>query len=930
MPLGNKIEVLITGDTSKLTKALDDAGVKTNKFGKTMRTAGLAAAGALTGLGIAAKVGFDEFKQAEQVTAQTENALKKFGRTGQYTVKSIDAMSSSMMRKTGIDDEQIQSMTNVLLANENFRRGIGQTQAGLERATTAAMDWSARTGKDGVSAMTLLNKGLADPIKGLSLLGRAGIKFSDSQKETIKSMVKGGNIAGAQAIILGKLEGAFGGAAKAAGGTMVGKMNIAKETFRNTAAEVLTGLMPAMTGFASILSSVSGFMTRHSTTTKILVGAFAALAAGVIAVNLGMKLHAAYTAAASAAKAIFMTTTVVGTTAIDRQTVSVWRLNAAFLANPIVLVVAGLAALGVAFYIAWKKSETFRNIVKGALDAVKTAALAVAGFFTDTLPDAFQDVLDWTSSHWPEIATLLAGPFAPLVALATDAFGVKSALMDAFDWLKTNIGGAAKKVMNAAKDGFVAVAWDFPKFLFDRIIQPMIDKVTTVLEKAKDISKAVPQGIKDVVWGLADVFWTRIVTPLGNLIDNVGAVGKSLARAISQGIVDGMDGAKDWVVGKFAWFLNQIIKIFNKIPFVPNIDPIKLARGAIIGGPTMALVGEDGPEAVIPLGRKRRKRGQELLSAAAKSMGMSGDYPGPRVDPNRRGYVPALAEGGFVVPGAATGLVGLQIAAMKAAQTPNGFQAIADFAAKGLAKVVDTLPNAPDFPGDKLGMVSKIANSVKEHAVAALRELFARKDEWSAGRIIDGYNWAMSQMGKPYVWGGGHGGWNYNLGGYDCSGFASHAAKKAGSTIGSPGTTMSLYPASHPAGNAKFFLWGFRGMGNSDPARQHMGAKILGTWFQFGDPGRSGGSDSQWDSLRSVPGLPGYQRGTGFVSSTGPAMLHRGEAVIPAGNRGAIGSHLHFHFPQYLGSKEEVTEVIRTELIKLGRRVPGGAFGGLA
>jgi len=33
--------------------------------------------------------------------------------------------------------------------------------------------------------------------------------------------------------------------------------------------------------------------------------------------------------------------TVVGTTAIDRQTVSVWRLNAAFLANPIVLVVAG-------------------------------------------------------------------------------------------------------------------------------------------------------------------------------------------------------------------------------------------------------------------------------------------------------------------------------------------------------------------------------------------------------------------------------------------------------------------------------------------------------------------------------------------------------------------------------------------------------------
>lgn len=45
-------------------------------------------------------------------------------------------------------------------------------------------------------------------------------------------------------------------------------------------------------------------------------------------------------------------------------------MNATLMANPIFLVVAILAALAIAFVVAYKKSETFRNIVNGALHAV--------------------------------------------------------------------------------------------------------------------------------------------------------------------------------------------------------------------------------------------------------------------------------------------------------------------------------------------------------------------------------------------------------------------------------------------------------------------------------------------------------------------------------------------------------------------------------
>lgn len=56
-------------------------------------------------------------------------------------------------------------------------------------------------------------------------------------------------------------------------------------------------------------------------------------------------------------------------------------LNAVMAANPIFLVVAAVAALTAGFVIAYKKSETFRNIVDGAFKGVRAAASWTADTF---------------------------------------------------------------------------------------------------------------------------------------------------------------------------------------------------------------------------------------------------------------------------------------------------------------------------------------------------------------------------------------------------------------------------------------------------------------------------------------------------------------------------------------------------------------------
>jgi hypothetical protein len=50
--------------------------------------------------------------------------------------------------------------------------------------------------------------------------------------------------------------------------------------------------------------------------------------------------------------------------------------------------------------------------------------------------------------------------------------------------------------------------------------------------------------------------------------------------------------------------------------------------------------------------------------------------------------------------------------------------------------------------------------------------------------------------------------------------------------------------------------------------------------------GETASSQAYWNkvelSLASLLGIPQYEKGTGYVPNTGPAILHKGEAVIPA------------------------------------------------
>lgn len=427
----NVVKITFAGDDKSLSSALARVSGEADKTSRSLRSklttgAKIASIALLGGLAVAAKAGFAEMLEGQKVSAQTAAVLKSTGGAAKVTADQVSDLAGALMRKSGVDDEAVQSGANLLLTFTKIRNEAGKGNDVFNQATTAALDMSVAMGTDLKSAALLTGKALNDPIKGLAALGRAGVQFTKGQRNAIKAMVASGDVMGAQKLILRELTTQFGGSAQAAGKTLAGQLNIAKQTFLNLAGSIVSAALPAFTKFASIISTVIDWLSKHQTTTKILVGALATLAVAVLSVNTAIKTWSALTAAASVVGRLFITTTVAQTAATTGATAAQTGLNVAMRANVIGIVVTALAALAAALVIAWQRSETFRNIVRTAFEVVKDAAHAVWGSI-NRIVDAAQEVIRW--GGWGVIRQVVSLPFAIIKAEVNAVIGAVLSLI---------------------------------------------------------------------------------------------------------------------------------------------------------------------------------------------------------------------------------------------------------------------------------------------------------------------------------------------------------------------------------------------------------------------------------------------------------------------------------------------------------------------
>jgi hypothetical protein len=344
------LNIIFGADTKQLDRALGGVAKKLRGTAENLNGLGQSLSLGLTAP-IAAFAGLatKSFVDSAKAIAQVEAAVKSTGGAAGRSVDQLSTLAEGLQRVSLFDDDEIlQNVTANLLTFTN----VAGTE--FDRAQQAVLDLSTRLGTDLTSATVQVGKALNDPIKGVTALGRAGVQFTAQQKELIATLVESGDVAGAQAVILGELETQFGGAAAAAANAdpytqLANEIGNLAEEFGGI---INDALKPLLGFIRDVVDEVKGWSDGTKTLAVVIGALLAALGPTLIAVGALINSFV----------------TLRG--ALKLLTIEQLKLNAAALANPYVLLAAAMVGLGVAIFQMSKRATDAETKVEGLRDKI--------------------------------------------------------------------------------------------------------------------------------------------------------------------------------------------------------------------------------------------------------------------------------------------------------------------------------------------------------------------------------------------------------------------------------------------------------------------------------------------------------------------------------------------------------------------------------
>lgn len=490
---------------NKGIKQFNRLETKGQKAGFLIRKAAIPAALALGAIGLAAKAGVEGVMADDEALANLESTLTATGNAANITSASFFAYANELQKVTGTGADQITQGAALLATFKNVRNEVGKGNDVFNRATEAALDLSQKGFGDLSSTNKMLGKALNDPIQGITALSRAGVTFTDEQKETIKTLQATGRTLDAQKIILKEVESQVGGTAEAFGQTTRGKLERSKRAFEEMQKTLARALLPALEAAASIFQKLSGWIEKNSKIAKILIGTVAGLAAAVLVVNGAMKVAAATMAVVRAAQI---------------------ALNLAMIANPIGLVVAALAALVGGLIIAYNSSESFRGVIETVFDWLKKLwefLSPIASTAFDGLKLAFEALTTPMQLAWEVFKAVYDNAKPVIDFLAPLA-------RSTFDGIKTAFN-ALDGPINAVKSAL--------KFLNDNFgVVGLIEKITAGAFRAAVLAfQALTAPVRALAAALrtAKTLWEWFKRQIAGEGGNPFAPGGSLAGPVGTG-----------------------------------------------------------------------------------------------------------------------------------------------------------------------------------------------------------------------------------------------------------------------------------------------------------------------------------------------------------------------------------------------------------
>ncbi|WP_252229659.1 MULTISPECIES: phage tail tape measure protein [unclassified Clostridium] len=319
--------------------------------------------------------------------------------------------------------------------------------------------------------------------------------------------------------------GNAGGAASEQAKTMLdnlkGKATLLQSALEGLGIQIGDIILPWIEAFTNKINGLVTWLSNLSPTVQKVIVVIASLVAalGPVLIIIG-KMATGISALMGATIKIkeFATTMQLASKASSLGSSAMGLLSTAigFILSPVGLVVIAIAGLVAAFVYFWNTSDSFRefwiNLWDTICSACSSAIDSIVSFFTDTLPSAFNTVVDFIKNNWEGLALLLVNPFAGAFKLIYDNCEGFRNTIDGF--INSLIEGI-KNAFNGIKE-FFSNLWDGIKEIFSTVFNFIIEIIT-------EWGQNITANFSGTIDGITQIFsgWGEVINGVWEVIKNI-------------------------------------------------------------------------------------------------------------------------------------------------------------------------------------------------------------------------------------------------------------------------------------------------------------------------------------------------------------------------------------------------------------------------